>query len=191
MNDRTKKAVAAGFVLCFLCIVLSVWCGRSLGENVAFLLEYKKSLPKIKTLESSISQVPSNIKTDDLKAEIEESKYDSTKLSSDISNEMSKNGMVVMDVSVKQTAGKEVKLTVKGAVSADKLYDFILGISSVRKLFFVDRLEISPRNSSVQVISRMDQIRNNPKQFQALKTDVKRSDLEMFNVTLEILAVTA
>jgi hypothetical protein len=191
MNDRTKKAVAAGFVLCFLCVFLSVWCGRSLGENVAFLFEYKKSLPKIKMLESSISQVPSNIKTDDLKAEIEESKYDSTKLSSDISNEMSKNGMVVMDVSVKQTAGKEVRLTVKGAVSADRLYDFVLGISSVRKLFFVDRLEISPRNSSVQIINRMDQIRNNPKQLQALKTDVKRSDLEMFNVTLEVLVVTA
>jgi len=112
------------------------------------------------------------------------------KLSVDISGEMSRFGMVVMDVSVKQVSGNEVSVSIKGMVPADRLYDFVLGVSSIDKLFFVRKFETSPRNSPVQIISRLDQIRNNPKQLQALKSDLKGA-ADVFNVSMEVLVVTS
>ena len=48
---------------------------------------------------------------------------------------MSTYGMVVMDVSVKQTSKNEVTLSVKGVVPSSKVYGFMSGISSTDKFF--------------------------------------------------------
>lgn len=155
------------------------------------MLKYRNSLQKISSLEASLSRMPSGVSADSVRAEIEKAKYDSTKLSADISESMSKYGMVVMDVSVKQTSGKEVTVSVRGVVPADRLDGFVLGISSTDKLFFVKKLDIVPRNSPAQIIGRLDQLRQNPKQFQAVKSEIKESDLSTFNVEMEVLVVTS
>lgn len=191
MNSRINKITVAGLIFCLLCVVASFWFGRSVGENIAFLLKYRNSLQKIGSLEASLSRMPSGVSADSVRAEIEKAKYDSTKLSADISESMSKYGMVVMDVSVKQTSGKEVTVSVRGVVPADRLDGFVLGISSTDKLFFVKKLDIVPRNSPAQIIGRLDQLRQNPKQFQAVKSEIKESDLSTFNVEMEVLVVTS
>lgn len=187
---KVKQIAAAGMIFCLVCAVASVWLGRFTGENVAFMLKYRQSLPKIEALKASVSRIPSGVNVESLKAETEKAKYDATKLSVDISGEMSRFGMVVMDVSVKQVSGNEVSVSIKGMVPADRLYDFVLGVSSIDKLFFVRKFETSPRNSPVQIISRLDQIRNNPKQLQALKSDLKGA-ADVFNVSMEVLVVTS
>jgi len=191
MNSKINRIMAAGLLFCLLCVFASFWFGRSAGENIAFLFQYRRSLSKINSLETSLSRMPSGVSADSVRAEIEKSKYDSTKLSADISESMSKYGMVVMDVSVRQTSGKEVTVSIRGVVPADRLDGFILGISSMDKLFFVKKLDIAPRNSSAQIISRLDQLRQNPKQFQAVKSEIKESDLSTFNVEMEVLVVTS
>jgi len=191
MNSKINRIMAAGLLFCLLCVFASFWFGRSAGENIAFLFQYRRSLSKINSLETSLSRMPSGVSADSVRAEIEKSKYDSTKLSADISESMSKYGMVVMDVSVRQTSGKEVTVSIRGVVPADRLDGFILGISSMDKLFFVKKLDITPRNSSAQIISRLDQLRQNPKQFQAVKSEIKESDLSTFNVEMEVLVVTS
>jgi len=137
MNSKINRIMAAGLLFCLLCVFASFWFGRSAGENIAFLFQYRRSLSKINSLETSLSRMPSGVSADSVRAEIEKAKYDSTKLSADISESMSKYGMVVMDVSVKQTSGKEVTVSVRGVVPADRLDGFVLGISSTDKLFFV------------------------------------------------------
>jgi len=191
MNSKINRIMAAGLLFCLLCVFASFWFGRSAGENIAFLFQYRRSLSKINSLETSLSRMPSGVSADSVRAEIEKAKYDSTKLSADISESMSKYGMVVMDVSVRQTSGKEVTVSIRGVVPADRLDGFILGISSMDKLFFVKKLDITPRNSSAQIISRLDQLRQNPKQFQAVKSEIKESDLSTFNVEMEVLVVTS
>jgi len=191
MNSKINRIMAAGLLFCLLCVFASFWFGRSAGENIAFLFQYRRSLSKINSLETSLSRMPSGVSADSVRAEIEKAKYDSTKLSADISESMSKYGMVVMDVSVRQTSGKEVTVSIRGVVPADRLDGFILGISSMDKLFFVKKLDITPRNSSAQIIGRLDQLRQNPKQFQAVKSEIKESNLSTFNVEMEALVVTS
>lgn len=186
-----KRAVLLGLVFCILCIALSGWFGRSAGENIAFLLEYKKNIPNIIALDASLSKIPLGIDTTELKKEAEAAKYDSAKLSADISNEMSLYGMVVMDVSVKQISGKEVSLSIKGIVPASKVYNFMLGVSSTDKFFFVKKLNLSPRSSAAQIISRLDQLQRNSKAFQDLKSEIEKSGLDSFNVDMEALVVTS
>lgn len=190
MNDP-KRIVFLGLVLCMACVVVSAWFGRSIGENVAFLLEYRKNTSEIADLDTSISRVPLGVDTAELKKEAESAKYDSAKLSADISNEMSLYGMVVMDVSVKQISGKEVSLSIKGIVPASKIYGFMSGISSTDKFFFVKKLDLSPRNSATQVISRLDQLQRNAKAFQSLKAEMEKAGLDSFNVDMEALVVTS
>jgi len=190
MNEP-KKIVALGLVFCLFCVVLSTWFGRAAGENIAFLLEYKKNVPKIIALNTSLSRIPMGVDTTELKQEAEAAKYDSAKLSADISNEMSLYGMVVMDVSVKQISGKEVSVAIKGIVPTSKVYNFMLGISSTDKFFFVNKLNLSPRNSATQIISRLDQIQRNSRAIQDLKADVEKSGLDSFNVDIEALVVTS
>lgn len=190
MNDP-KKIVALGLVFCLFCVVLSTWFGRSVGENVAFLLEYKKNIPRIVALNTSLSRIPMGVDTTELKKEAEAAKYDAAKLSADISNEMSLYGMVVMDVSVKQISGKEVLVTIKGIIPASKIYNFMLGVSSTDKFFFVNKLNLSPRNSATQIISRLDQIQKNSRAIQDLRADVEKSGLDSFNVDMEALVVTS
>jgi len=190
MND-TKKIVSLGLIFCIFCVILSGWFGRSMGENIAFLLEYRKSAPKIVALNASLSKIPLGVDTTELKKEAEAAKYDSTKLSADISNEMSLYGMVVMDVAVKQTSEKEVSLSIKGIVPASKIYNFMLGISSTDKFFFVKKLNLYPRNSAVQMISRLDQLQRNSRAFQELKSSIEKSGLDSFNVDIEALVVTS
>jgi len=138
---KVKQIAAAGMIFCLVCAVASVWLGRFTGENVAFILKYRQSLPKIEALKASVSRIPSGVNVESLKAETEKAKYDATKLSVDISGEMSRFGMVVMDVSVKQVSGNEVSVSIKGMVPADRLYDFVLGVSSIDKLFSSGSLE--------------------------------------------------
>lgn len=191
MNERAKKIAAAGLIFCLFCMLASLWLGRSLGENFAFLLEYNKMAPRFSSLETAMSRLPVGVDIESLRKEAEKAKYDSMRLSAEISEEMSRYGMVVMDVSVKQISGKEVNITVKGVVSADKLYGFLNGISSTNKFFFVKKLDISPRSSSAQIISRFDQIRKNPKQLQALKAELDDAVLKNFNVDMEAVVVTS
>lgn len=190
MNDP-KKIVLLGLVFCVFCVALSGWFGRTTGENIAYLLEYKKNTPKITALDASLSRTPLGIDMTELKKEAEAAKYDSTKLSADISNEMSSYGMVVMDVSVKEISGKEVSLSIKGIVPASKVYNFMLGVSSTDKFFFVKKLNLSPRSSATQIISRLDQLRRNSKAFQDLKSEIEKSGLDSFNVDMEAMVVTS
>jgi len=191
MSNRISRITAAGLLFCLLCVAASFWFGRSAGENVAFLFKYRNSLQKISALESSLSRMPSGITADSIRAEMEKAKYDSAKLSADISDEMSKYGMVVMDVSVRQTSGKEVTVSVRGVVPADRLDGFVLGISSPDRLFFVKKLDIVPRNSSAQIIGRLDQLKQNPRQLQAVMADLKETNLSTFSVEMEVLVVTS
>lgn len=190
MNDP-KRIVAFGIVFCLICIAIAVGYGRIVGNNVAFLLEYKKNTSEITALNNSMARIPLSVDMTELNKSVEKAKYDSAKLSADISNEMSSYGMVVMDVSVKQISGKEVSLSIKGVVQAPKVYDFMLGISSTDKFFFVKKLNLSPKNSATQIISRMDQLQKNSKAFQNLKSDIEKSGLDSFNVDIEALVVTS
>lgn len=192
MNDKTGRIIFLGVILSLLCVVVSGFFGKSIGNDLAFLVQFKKVEPKLDSLNSSISKLPSvEGSLSELKKEIENSKYDSTKLTAEVSNEMSRLGMVVMDVSVKQTSGEEVLLSVKGVVSSAKLKEFMLGVSSVKKLFFVKKIDILPRNSAVQIISRFEQLQRNPKQLQSLKAGVNEAGLDNFNVEIEALVITS
>lgn len=192
MNDKTKRVAFLGIILCIFCLVASVHFGKSIGRDAAFLFQFKKAEPKIESLKASVSRLPSvEGSLGELKAEIERSKYDSTKLTSEISNEMSRIGMIVMDVSVKQTSKDEVSLAIKGLVHSDKLKNFMLGVSSVRKLFFVKKLDIVPRNSPARIISRFDQLQRNPKQLQLLKEEISEAETDVFNVELEAMVITS
>lgn len=189
--NSPKRIVLLGLVFCILCIVLSGWFGRATGENIAYLMEYRKNIPRITALDNTLARIPLGVDTAELKKVAEAAKYNSTKLSADISNEMSTYGMVVMDVSVKQTSKNEVTLSVKGVVPSSKVYSFMSGISSTDKFFFVKKLSLSPRASATQVISRMDQLKKNAKAFQELKSEMEKSGMDTFNVEMEILVVTS
>ena len=189
--NRVKRTAVAGLIFCLFCVLASSWLGRALGENVAFLIEYEKTAPRLSALKTAISRLPAGIDIESLRHEAEKAKYDSARLSAEISEEMSRYGMVVMDVSVKQISGKEVNVAVKGVVSADGLYGFLNGISSTNRFFFVRKLEVSPRSSAAQIISRLDQIKKNPKQLQALKAELDDAVLKNFNVDMEAVVVTS
>jgi len=189
--NSPKRVILLGLIFCIFCIALSGWFGRTIGENIAYLAEYRKNISKITALDNTLAKIPLGVDTAEFKKVAEAAKYDSTKLTADISNEMSSYGMVVMDISVKQTSQNEVTLSVKGVVPASKVYDFMSGISSTDKFFFVKKIDLSTRASAAQVISRMDQLRKNAKALQELKSELEKSGMDIFNVDLEILVVTS
>jgi len=67
----------------------------------------------------------------------------------------------------------------------------MLGISSTDKFFFVKKLNLTPRSSATQIISRLDQLQRNSKAFQDLRSEIERSGLDSFNVDMEALVVTS
>jgi hypothetical protein len=143
------------------------------------------------SIQNSVEKLPA-VDLSKFKTEVEASKYGQTQLTSSVSQELSGFGMVVMDVSLRSSAGSDnvIRISVKGVVPVDKLNDFLLGVSSIKKSF-VEKMDISPRISSVQLADRLERIKGNPGQVEALAKDAEKvSDLKSFMIEMEALAVT-
>lgn len=190
--NKIKNIVIVFFALSVLLIVIAGYGSFNLGHNVRFYANYRKIQPEIASIQNSVEKLPA-VDLSKFKTEVESSKYSQTQLTSSVSQELSGFGMVVMDVSLRSSAGSDnvIRISVKGVVPVDKLNDFLLGVSSIKKFFFVEKMDISPRISSVQLADRLERIKGNPGQVEALAKDAEKvSDLKSFMVEMEALAVT-
>lgn len=190
--NKIKNIVIVFFALSVLLIVIAGYGSFNLGRNVRFYANYRKIQPEMASIQNSVEKLPA-VDLSKFKTEVESSKYSQTQLTSSVSQELSGFGMVVMDVSLRSSAGSDnvIRISVKGVVPVDKLNDFLLGVSSIKKFFFVEKMDISPRISSVQLADRLERIKGNPGQVEALAKDAEKvSDLKSFMVEMEALAVT-
>jgi len=190
--NKIKNIVIVFFALSVLLIVIAGYSSFNLGRNVRFYANYRKIQPEMASIQNSVEKLPA-VDLSKFKTEVESSKYSQTQLTSSVSQELSGFGMVVMDVSLRSSARSDnvIRISVKGVVPVDKLNDFLLGVSSIKKFFFVEKMDISPRISSVQLADRLERIKGNPGQVEALAKDAEKvSDLKSFMVEMEALAVT-
>ena len=190
--NKIKNIVIVFFALSVLLIVIAGYGSFNLGRNIRFYANYRKIQPEMASIQNSVEKLPA-VDLSKFKTEVESSKYSQTQLTSSVSQELSGFGMAVMDVSLRSSAGSDnvIRISVKGVVPVDKLNDFLLGVSSIKKFFFVEKMDVSPRISSVQLADRFEKIKGDPRQIEALVKDAEKvSDLKSFMIEMEALAVT-